>query len=67
LQENDMRKTRLRIGDLRVESFATAGEGKAARGTVVGREDTVLCLTPECPPSVEPCVTHDLACLTRNC
>jgi hypothetical protein len=66
LQEKDMRKIRLRIDDLRVETFATSAR-EHGRGTVAAHQLTEDCFTPPCPASVEPCVTQDLACLTRHC
>lgn len=61
-----MRKIELRIGDLRVESFAT-GTAEGGAGTVRAHALTHDCFTAGCPASVNPCVTRDLACLTRYC
>lgn len=64
-----MRKMKLEIGELRVETFETAPDGwSRGRGTVHGRlAPTDECFTPPCPASVNPCVTHDVVCLTRSC
>jgi hypothetical protein len=53
-------KLKLKIGDLRVESFRTADEAAPARGTVRGHENTVLnCASddPTCPLACDPGTT----------
>jgi hypothetical protein len=64
-----MRKLRLDALDLRVETFETLpDDAPRGRGTVYGRlGPTEECFTPPCPASVNPCVTHDVVCLTRSC
>ena len=62
-----MRKLRLEMDDLRVETFETLPAEPRAGGTVYARQVTRDCFTPGCPPSVNPCVTRDLACFTRAC
>jgi hypothetical protein len=56
-----MRKLRLDLETLRVESFAVDGAEDGGRGTVVGHQ-----VTRTCPPTLQICVTHDVVCLTNN-
>jgi hypothetical protein len=58
-----MKKLRMDVDALRVESFATAARG-ARTGTVRGAEATELCSQGPvtCHPTYDPCDTCDTSC-----
>jgi hypothetical protein len=62
-----MRKLRLELDELEVETFEAVARDGGGRGTVMGLQPTPGCVTGLCPPSVNPCVTRDTACLTDYC
>lgn len=66
-----MKKLRLRMDDLRVESFATLGGPAQPRGTVRGHEPTVMCsgtctANPDCT-DVFACETYGDCTLAGSC
>jgi hypothetical protein len=60
-----MPRLKLAVDALRVESFEPAPAARE-RGTVHALSPTGDCVTAFCPPSVQPCVTRDTACLSPN-
>lgn len=63
-----MRKLRLHLDALKVESFEAAGETEEVRGTVHARTGDLRCTT-DCPSAQATCTveTYDPTCYGASC
>ena len=62
-----MRKLKLDLDDLLVESFATLDAESEVRGTVHGREATGLCTRVSCVDGCGPSQDYSCACTQMTC
>jgi hypothetical protein len=63
-----MKKLRLRLDALEVDSFEVPGRTEAARGTIHGRTGDLRCTT-DCPTAQITCTedTYDVTCAGASC